>query len=162
MAKLRFDNITMMGFNSFKLVPKKRTVNPNTVKKVTTRLIKGLCVKIDDEYKIQIDTKALKPDIIDKGHPDILVLDFTEESYNLRGVVSVFSRERDDKGNYVRYIRNVSQCKFFPGNKEKLVPFCNNWICSGYIVRKDSKLMFDFNECIAPKGYDTFIPDEDD
>ena len=141
MAKLRFDNITMMGFNSFKLVPKKRTVNPNAVKKVTTKLIK---------------------DILDKGQPDILLLDFTDESYNLRGVVSVFSRERDDKGNYVRYIRNASQCKFFPGNKEKLVPFCDNWICSGYIVRKDGKLMFDFNECISPKGYDTFVPDEDD
>ena len=144
----------------FKFVTKK-TVRHNTFKKLT-KLIKGVCLKIEDEYKIQLDIKALKPDIIDKGQPDILLLDFTEDSYELKGVISVFSKDRDDKGNYVRYVRNESQCKFFPGNKEYLVPFAPNWVCSGYIVRINGKMMFKFNECIAPKGYDTFTPDEND
>lgn len=163
MAKLRFDNITLSQFNSFKLIPKKRSIkNDCNKKKLTSKLVRGVCFKEGDDFKIQIDAKVLKPDIIDKGQPDILVLDFTEESYELKGVTSVFDRNPDKHGKYIRYIRNEVHAKNFPGSPERYVPFCKNWICSGYIVRCNGKMMFDFNECIAPKGYTTFIPEEDE
>ena len=161
MAKLRFDNLTLGQFN-FNLVPKKRKINTNSDKKLTSNLVKGICFKDEEGFKIKIDAKILKPDIIDKGQPDLLILNFTEESYDLRGVVSVFDKNPDKNCKYVRYIRNESQCKFFPGSKEKLVPFCPNWICSGYIVRREGKMLFKFNECIAPKGYDTFNLEENE
>ena len=153
MTKLKFDSLTLGQFNSFTFVSKKKNI---TNKKLTSKLVSGVCLKEGEDYKIRINAKALKPDIIDKGQPDILIFDFTEESYNLRGVVSVFSRNTDDKGKYTRYIRNESKCKFFPGNKDKLVPFCPNWVCNGYIVRHDGKLMFDFNDCLNPEGYEKF------
>ena len=162
MAKLRFDNISLNQFSSFKLIPKKRTIIRDGNKKLTPKLVRGVCIKEGDDFKIQINVKALKPDIINKGQPDLLVLDFTEDSYELKGVISVFDRNKNDRGNYTRYIRNESQSKLFPGSKEKYTPFCHNWICNGYIVRRNGKMMFDFNECIAPQGYDTFIPEEDD
>lgn len=164
MTKLRFDNLTMQGFNtfsSFKLVEKKRKPKNNTDKRLT-KLIKGICLKEGDDYKISLNVKTLKPDIIDKGLPDLLVLDFTEESYNLKGVVSVFERKPDNNGRYTRYIRNESYCKVSPGSPEKLVPFCKNWVCSGYIIRRNGKLLFDFHDCIAPRGYAVIEPYEDE
>lgn len=162
MAKLRFDNLSLSGFNTFKIIPKKRAVRTDGNKKLTTKLVRGVCLIIDGEYKIQLDIKALKPNIIDKGQPDILVLDFTEESYDLKGVISVFDREPDKHGKYTRYIRNEVKAKFMHGSSERYVPFCRNWVCSGYIVRHNGKLMFEFNECIAPKGYTRFVPEEDE
>lgn len=161
MAKLRFDNLTLSGFNSFKLIPKK-IVKSERNKRITTKLVRGICFILDGEYKIQLDVKVLKPNIIDKGQPDILVLDFTEESYNIKGLTSIFSRKPDKKGKYTKYIRNETNAKFHPGSTEKYVPFCNNWVCSGYIVKYNGKLMFEFNECIAPNGYTTFVPEEDE
>ena len=162
MTKLRFDNLSLGQFNNFKFVSKK-TRNSNGNKKLTTKLVKGVCFKDNDNiFKIQVNVKALKPDIIEKGQPDILVLEFTEESYELKGVISVFNRNPDKTGKYIRHIRSESYSKFFPGDPERYVPFCHNWICNGYIVRHNGKMMFDFNECIAPKGYDTDIPEKDE
>lgn len=162
MTKLRFDNLTLGQFNSFKLVSKKRKINPNSDKRLTTKLIRGVCFKDGDNFKIQIDAKAIKPDIIDKGYPDILVLDFTEESYELKDVISVFDRNPDKNGRYTRYVRNVTNAKFMPGDPDRYVPFCNNWICTGHIIRRNGKMMFNFNECLHPKGYETFTPEEDE
>lgn len=158
MTKLRFDNLTLGQF-SFKFVSKNK---PPKNKKITNKLVKGICFKDGDNFKIEIDIRSLKPDIIDKGQPDILALDFTEESYNIVGVTSVFDREPDKNGKHTRYIRSESKAKYHPGSPDKYVPFCRNWICNGYIVKRDNKLMFDFNECIAPRGYDIFISDDDD
>ena len=162
MTKLRFDNITLSQFNSFKLVPKKRNIVHEGNKKLSHKLVKGICFKEGDEFKIQINIKALKPDIIEKGQPDVLILDFTEKYYELKGVLSVFDRNPDKHGKYNRYIRNESNAKFMPGNPERYVPFCRDWICSGYIVRVNGKMMFDFNECLHPKGYETIIAGEDE
>lgn len=157
--KFNFGSISSF---KFKPVDKKRVIKHDGNKKLTTKLIKGICFKENGEYKISLDVKILKPNIIDEGQPDILVLDFTEESYNLKGIKAVFGKEPDEHGKYIRYIRRESEARFFPGSSEKLVPFCPNWVCSGYILRRDGKLVFDFNECIAPKGYDVFVPDVED
>ncbi len=161
MAKLHFDTLTLGQFNTFKLIPKKRTITHDGNKKLTTKLVKGICFKEGDDFKIQINVKALKPNIIDKGQPDLLVLDFTEESYDLKGVILVFDRKPDKDGRYTRYVRNETKAKFHPGSPEKYVPFCCNWVCNGYIVRRNGKMMFDFNECLHPQGYGKFTPEED-
>jgi hypothetical protein len=158
MVKLRFDNLTVSQFD-FKFVSKKRKEGN---KKLTSKLIKGICFKEGNEFKIRLNVKSLKPDIIDKGQPDLLVLDFTDESYNIVGVISVFDRNPDKNGKYTRYIRSETNAKFHPGSQERYVPFCNNWVCDGYIIKRNGKMMFDFNECIAPEGYDTYISNEDE
>lgn len=160
--KLKFDSLTLSGFNSFKLIPKKRVIKHDGNKRLTSKLVRGVCIIIDGEFKIQLDITALKPEIIDRGKPDILVLDFTEESYNIVGVSAVFDRVPDKNGMYVRYIRNETDAKFHPGDPNRYVPFCRNWVCSGHIIRRDGKLMFDFNECIVPKGYEIAQISDDD
>lgn len=162
MTKLRFDNITLSQFNSFKFVPKKRKIVHEGNKKLSPKLVKGICFKEGDEFKIQVNIKALKPDIIEKGQPDILILDFTEKSYELKGVLSVFDRNPDKHGKYTRYVRNETNAKFMPGSPERYVPFCRNWVCNGYIVRVNGKMMFDFNECLHPKGYEIIVAEEDE
>ena len=118
MTTLRFDNLTMSQFNSFKLVPKK-VVRTDNNKKLTSKLVKGLCIKNGDDYLISINVKSLKPDIIDKGQPDLLILPFTEESYDLKGICSVFDRNPDKKGKYIRYIRNETSAKMIPCSPER-------------------------------------------
>ena len=148
--KLKFDAITLKGFNNFKFVPKTKKPKEASNKRLT-KLVVGNCIRSDDTYKIIIDSKVLKnTDDTESNYPDLLYLEFTEESYNIKGVISVFDRKPDERGKYVRYIRNELNAKMFPGSKERLVPFCHNWACSGYIVRRNGKLMFDFNECICP------------
>ena len=161
MVKLRFDNLTMSQFSSFSFAHKRKRANAYN-KKLTTTLVKGVCVLINEEYNIKIDVKELKPGIIDKGQPDILCLPFTEESYNLKGVISVFDRCLNSRGGYTRYIRNETVCKFFPGSEEKYVPFCPGWVCNGYIIRRNGKLMFDFNDCLVPEGYHEFNKEDDE
>jgi hypothetical protein len=161
MAKLRFDNLSLNQFSSFKLIPKKRTIIHDGNKKLTPKLVRGVCIREGDDFKIQINVKALKPDIIDKGQPDLLVLDFTEESYEIKGVTSVWDRNPDKNGKYIRYLRSEAKAKFHPGSPEMYVPFCHNWVCSGYIVRRNGKMMFDFNECTYLQGYDRFISEDD-
>ena len=161
MVKLRFDNLSISQFNSFKLVVKKKSIRVNDNKRLTTKLVKGICIKDGDDYKIQLNVKALKPDIIDKGQPDLLILPFTDESYELKGVNSVWDKNPDKNGKYTRYIRTAVNAKFMPGSPERYVPFCKNWICSGYIVRRNGKMMFDFNECTYPQGYDIFVSEDD-
>ena len=160
--KLKFDNLTLSGFNSFKLIPKKRVIKHDGNKILTSKLVRGICLIIDGEYKIQLDIRLIKPDIINDAHPDILVIPFTEESYELKGLTSVFSRTCDKQGRYTRYIRNEIKAKFHPGDPDRYVPFCHNWVCSGHIVRRDGKLMFSFNECIAPQGYAVAQISDDD
>ncbi len=161
MTKLKFDSLSL-GFNSFKLIPKKRVIKHDGNKKLTSKLVKGVCIIIDGEFKIKLDITTLKPEIIDEGQPDILVLSFTEESYDIVGVSTVFNRVPDKNGRYTRYIRNETKAKFHPGDPSRYVPFCRNWVCSGHIVKRDGKLMFDFNECIAPQGYAVAQISDDD
>jgi len=157
--KLKYDNLSLNTF-SFKLIPKK--VRKSDVKYITRKLIKGICIKTDNGFKIQIEAKAIKDSIIEKGQPDLLLLDFTEDSYELKGITSIFDRNPDKNGKYIRYVRNETKAKFFPGDPERYVPFCNNWVCKGYIVRIKGKLMFKFKECIAPKGFDVYTSEDDE
>lgn len=142
----------------FKLKPvtaAKRNYDPNRPKKDGT-LTTGIVRLVDEKYVVEIKINK------DSPSTDRLYLDFTEESYELRGRVSVFSKTKDEHGNYVRYIRNESQCKYFPGSKENLVPFSPNWVINGYIVRKNgAPLEFDFNDIIAPEGYTPMIPENE-
>lgn len=139
----------------FKLVTKK-TKEPKIV--YLTKTVRGICIKDGGHYSIQV-----KADILDPSKTsEVLSLDFTEDSYNLKGLKSIFSRERDEHGNYVRIIRREDRYKHFTANKDRFVPFCHNWICSGRIVKHAGKLMFEFKDCIAPKGYKIAVINDDD
>ena len=133
---------------SFKLIPKRRKIPINNDTKLT-KLVLCVCQIIDGQYKAKVDLDNIDIGIKKKE----ILLDFTEESYNIEGVISVFSRVPEKDGKYMRWIRDEHKAKVHPGDPQKYTPFCHNWVCKGFIIKRGGKILFDFKECIAPKGY---------
>ena len=130
-------------FSSFKLVTKKQRISTG---KVSNRVIKGICIREDDNFRIRIKSSDVK-DIIPNIKSDEIILDFTEDSYNLKGVQTVFNRKADENGRYICIIRDINDCKVFYGSEENYVPFWHGWICSGFIIKNGSKYLFKFKDC---------------
>lgn len=130
-------------------VPKpKRNKTSDGIKRTTNKIVKGKVFQDEDgTYKIAI---AMNSDTI---NPDLLVLEFTERSYDLTGKANVFSRTVDSKGRRTRFIRNSMDTKFMPGLPEQYIPFAPNWTVKGYIVMDNGIRKFDFRSLIGIDGY---------
>ena len=140
-------------------VPKpKRNKTSDGIKRTTNKIVKGKVFQDENgTYKVSINMEN------DPVHPDLLVLDFTERSYDLTGKTNVFSRNVDDKGRRTRYIRNEINAKFMPGLPEQYIPFAPNWIVRGYIVKDNGTMKFDFKSLVGIDGYtmDVLHPEDD-
>ena len=140
-----------MGFTinlakGFKKKPK--VSKPNRV----SRLCIGTTIKEGDEYKIRISLRN------DPEYPDFLVIPFTKESLELKGKVIVYSHEKDKYGHHIAYYRDPSMCKLFPGFPTQYTAVIERLVCSGYVVRKDGKLMFDLKETHGIGNYVHDLP----
>ena len=137
-------------------VPKpKRNKTSDGIKRITNKIVKGkVFQEKDGTYKVSIN--------IDNDS-DLLVLDFTERSYDLTGKTNVFSRTVDSKGKRIRFIRNLINAKFMPGLPEQYIPFAPNWIVRGYIVKDNGISKFDFKSLVGIDGYtmDVLHPEDD-
>ena len=133
-------------------IPKKKRNNNAEGIKLVEKNKKGK-VFIDENniYKIAISMKN------DPDFPDLLVLPFTENSYNLKGRKNVFSRTKDEFGKRTRYIRSEEKAKFHYGDSNRYIPFAPNWIVKGNIIRDNGILKFDFIDLITIDGYDNVI-----
>lgn len=140
-------------------VPKpKRNKTSDGIKRTTNKIVKGKVFQDENEtYKVSINMEN------DPVHPDLLVLDFTERSYDLTGKTNVFSRTVDSKGRRIRFIRNLINAKFMPGLPEQYIPFAPNWIVRGYIVKDNGTMKFDFKSLVGIDGYtmDVLHPEDD-
>lgn len=130
----------------FKKKPK--ISKPNRV----SRLCIGTAIKEGDEYKIKISLRN------DPEYPDFLVIPFTEESLELKGKVIVYSQEKDKYGRHICYHRDPSICKLFPGLPTQYTVVIERLVCSGYVIRKDNKLMFDLKETHGIGNYMYNLP----
>ena len=140
-------------------VPKpKRNKTSDGIKRTTNKIVKGKVFQDENgTYKVSISMEN------DPVHPDLLVLDFTERSYDLTGKTNVFSRTVDSKGKRIRFIRNLINAKFMPGLPEQYIPFAPNWIVRGYIVKDNGIKKFDFKSLVGIDGYtmDVLHPEDD-
>lgn len=140
-------------------VPKpKRNKISDGIKRTTNKIVKGKVFQDENGiYKVSINMEN------DPVHPDLLVLDFTERSYDLTGKTNVFSRTVDSKGRRIRFIRNLINAKFMPGLPEQYIPFAPNWIVRGYIVKDNGTMKFDFKSLVGIDGYtmDVLHPEDD-
>ena len=128
-----------MGFtiNIAKGIKKKsKPSKPNRI----SRLCIGTVIKDNDEYKIKLSLRN------DPDYPDYLVIPFTKESLDLKGKTIVYLHKKDKFGHNIIYHRNSSVCELFPGHSSQYTVVVENVICSGYVIRKDGKLMFDLIE----------------
>lgn len=140
-------------------VPKpKHNKTSDGIKRTTNKIVKGKVFQDENgTYKVSINMEN------DPVHPDLLVLDFTERSYDLTGKTNVFSRTVDSKGRRIRFIRNLTNAKFMPGLPEQYIPFAPNWIVRGYIVKDNGTMKFDFKSLVGIDGYtmDVLHPEDD-
>lgn len=127
---------------------KSKASKPNRI----SRLCIGTTIKEGDEYKIRISLRN------DPEYPDFLVVPFTKESLDLKGKVIVYGREKDKYGHYIAYHRDPSMCKLFPGLPTQYTAVREKLVCSGYVVRKDGKLMFDLKETHGVGNYVHDLP----
>jgi hypothetical protein len=128
----------------FKVAVPKPKRNKTSFKRTTDKIVKGKVFQDEDgTYKISIN-------ISNDLNPDLLVLDFTERSFDLVGKTNVFSRAH--KGR-TRFIRNPMNAKFMPGLPEQYIPFAPNWIVKGYIVEDNGIKKFDFEGLVGVDGY---------
>lgn len=149
-----------MGFlksMQFKVaVPKpKRNKTSDGIKRISNKIVKGkVFQEKDGTYKVSISMD---------NNPDLLILDFTERSYNLTDKTDVFSRTVDSKGRRTRFIRNSINAKYMPGLPEQYIPFAPNWIVRGYIVKDNGIKKFDFKSLVGIDGYtmDVLHPEDD-
>ena len=137
--------------------PKKHKTHSDNGVKLTGKSKRGVVFQDEDgTYKVSISMEN------DPNYPDLLVIPFTERSYNIVGKTTVFAREVDKHGRRGRYIRSEENAKFMPGDPKRYIPFAPNWIVKGNIARENGILKFDFDDIITIKGYDVFINDEDE
>ena len=136
----------------------KRNKTSDGIKRTTNKIVKGKVFQDENgTYKVSINMEN------DPVHPDLLVLDFTERSYDLTGKTNVFSRTVDSKGRRIRFIRNLINAKFMPGLPEQYIPFAPNWIIRGYIVKDNGTMKFDFKSLVGIDDYtmDVLHPEDD-
>lgn len=134
--------------------PKRKKTSDGIVR--TGKITKGKVFQEDGIYKVAIDMKN------DQNYPDLLILEFTERSYDLVGKTTVFSRTVDEEGRRTRFIRNSLDAKFMPGLPEQYVPFAPNWIVKGYIVKdRDGSHKFDFKDLLGLDGYEDVLHEDE-
>lgn len=138
-------------------VPKPKRKQNEGIVRTTNKIVRGT-VSIDENGVYKISIPMNKNTI----NPDLRVLEFTERSYDLTGKAEVF-RRKQEKGRWVRVIRDAFRVKFMPGLQEQYVPFAPKWIVKGYIVKDNGLTKFDFKGLVTLEGYDIFvITDEND
>lgn len=140
----------MIGGFTFKLA-KPKIANNNNTRKVVSKLVKGICFldEIDNIWKIHV------PVSIEEDNSDMLVLEFTPQSYELKGKEYIFSKTQMGlNGKPICIIRTKEHAIAFPGLESQYTPFCKNWEYSGYIVKENNKTLFDIHETIGVYGYE--------
>ena len=140
-----------MGFTiniakGFKKKPKVGKLNR------VSRLCIGTTIKEGNEYKIRISLKN------DPEYHDFLVIPFTKESLELKGKAIVYGHKKDKYGHNIEYHRDLFMCKFFPGLPFQYTAVIERLVCSGYVIRKEGKLMFDLRQTHGIGGYVHDLP----
>lgn len=145
----------MNKLNSLSLkisVPKNKRKNNSEGIKIVEKNKEGkVFIDENNDYKISISMNN------DPDCPDLLILPFTEKSYNIVGRTTVFTRNVDEHGKRIRYIRSDTKAKYDYGDPERYIPFAPNWIVKGNIVRDNNILKFDFIDLITKDGYSNII-----
>ena len=129
-------------------------------KKISKKTVGKVCIE-DNEFIIRVSVYTVCNDVDKTSIPPQLVLPFTPKSFELKGREKVFSKVKDKRG-FICYIRTKDKANLFPGLSSHLTTVCDGWICSGWVVRVDGKLMFEFSEAICPESMNMNIIDLDE
>lgn len=122
------------------------------VKKVRAQINSTLIIKqalyckpvfIDDTLMAHINTKGLD------GYENVTILPFSKESFDLKGKMHIFAKDKNKEGKYVHIIRSKDTAEMYPGDDEIYTPICENSIYKGYIVKHNNELVFNITEYVS-------------
>lgn len=111
-----------------------------------SRRVLGIVVKDDNIFKVAV--KHVNRD----NSSDKYVIPFTPESLNLTNKTHVFLNKEHTNGRNICVIRDKNAAKFFPGTDNQYHVVRENILISGYIVKINDKMFFEYEDLIAFKG----------
>ena len=106
---------------------------------------------IEDEFKaiINIDNHNIKLHEGDELSTEQLVLPLTEQSFDLKGRQYVWYTRKDKYNNDICLIRDIDYSLLHPGLPHQYKAIKENLLLSGYIVRKNGRLYFNYEDVIS-------------
>lgn len=118
----------------------------NSFIKVSRRCLATI-IFTDNQFKAQVSLE-------DGDVPNYLCIPLTPKSMSLKGKTHVWSNELDLHGRKILIIRDVADANLHPGNYRQYCPVRENLVISGYIVKQNEKMYFEFEEIVAysPNG----------
>ena len=119
----------------------KKKRNVSTESNVISRICRAIVIKDDEGFKAKIRVN-------NEENADILLISFTTESYDIKGKEIIFSKERIDNGRFLCLIRDKASSNLY-NDVEHYIPFRENIVITGNIVRINGKMYFQYKEFIS-------------
>lgn len=130
-------------FSGFSIKPVKKV----RAKVSSTPIIKQVLyckpVLVDDILVAHINTKGLD------GYENVTILPFSKESFELKGKIHIFAKEKNKEDKYVHIIRSKDTAEMYPGNDEIYTPICENSLYKGYIIKSGKELVFKVTDYVS-------------
>ena len=126
----------------------KKKRNVSTESNVISRICRAIVIKDEEGFKAKIRVN-------NEENADILLVPFTIESYDIKGKEIIFSKERIDEGRFRCIIRDKASAILY-NDVEHYIPFRENIVITGNIVRIDGKMYFQYKEFIS---FSPFVED---
>lgn len=126
----------------------KKKRNVSTENNVISRICRAIVIKDDEGFKAKIN-------IDNEENSDILLIPFTTESYDIKGKEVIFSKEKIDNGRFLCLIRDKGLSNLY-NDVEHYIPFRENIVITGDIVRINGKMYFRYKEFIS---FSPFVED---
>lgn len=124
---------------------RKRRVTKGTI---ITKKVMCVCTKSEDgEFKANLRIVSSTKKVTN------LLIAFTASSHSCKGKERVFTKKFDKYGKRTCIIRTDWQAKTAPHKSNLYIPFCEDWVYEGYVVRINGQLMFEIKHAIWHKDF---------
>jgi len=140
----------------FKPIAKRRKKAVAVKERKLAANVIGIVFIEDGVYKVHVSCATSEEEEL----PPQLILEFTPDSYNLKGHTKAFTKCYTPRDKWTCYCRTREHSTLFPNLAEQLVPFAHNWEVKGWIVRRNGQLMFKLKQALTIHGYNMWVADE--
>lgn len=111
----------------------------------------AVVTKVDGEYKAIINYEKNIVEISENYtlKNEVLIIPFTDKSLSLKDKTYVFLKEKDKYNHIVCIQRDYLTANISPGTKKQYDVLKENILISGYIIKKDNKMYFEYEDLIS-------------
>ena len=123
------------------------------------KLCLAVVFKDEDKLKARLVTSPVEDN---NWFTEFRVIDFTEESFNIRGKTHVFLKEKDKYGHRVCVIRRrYNEIYLSPGLDTQYDAILEGLLVKGHIIKKNGKHYFNYEQLVAYTEYCAHIDETD-